>query len=83
MSGCIFTLKTDLCELCTSNLLTFYRFQFGYSRAGTGVFLAHPRESRGFVYRCSIDMGHAPKSWELIDEVLKHFMSVWPGDEYR
>jgi hypothetical protein len=60
-----------------------YLFQFGYSRTGTGVYLAPPRENRVFSYRCSIDMGHAPKSWELIDEALEHLTSKWPGDEYR
>jgi len=66
------------------NLAHFFLLaKFGYRYAGTGVYTALPRQNCGFVYRCSIDMGNATKSWELIDDVLKDFANTWRGEEYR
>ena len=59
------------------------KMKYGYSRAGTGVYSAPPRENQDYVYRCSIDMGVVSKTWAFVDAVIQQLMLSWPGHAYR
>lgn len=66
--------------------VTVYGMEYGYGAHDfpiSGVFEVEPKSCPGFVYRCSIPLGHVTKSPSEFREFIENVASEYHGDTYH